>query len=177
MKIALSFSVLLIATMLNAECKVNYLVMYTLATNERNLKRDVGYPYLISFNSQKERKKVVEKLNLEWIDNRTLDCKSLSECRDTLKTVNQMGITNLDLGGYQFHQNSYPFSDSDEYFDLKKSYKNACNKVYKHYLETRDWSWYTIARYHSKTPSFNKKYAQRLERNYNRIIKQKKEKS
>ncbi len=164
------FSVLFLSKSLLAECLVDYSVMYVLAKNERHTSKDIGYPYLISFNNQKDALKAKNTLELNWLDSRTVDCKSLENCQVKLSNINSMQITNLDLGGYQINQSSFSFSDKTEYFNLKKSYENACNIVYAHYLETNEWSWKTIARYHSKTPKLNKPYAMNLEKKYANLI-------
>lgn len=163
-------SFLFLVKPIGAECLVDYSIMYVLAKNERHTSKDIGYPYLISFNNKEDALKAKNTLKLNWLDNRTVDCKSLENCQSNLSSINSMQITNLDLGGYQINQNSFNYSDKTEYFNLKKSYENACNIVYAHYLETDEWSWKTIARYHSKTPKLNKPYAMNLEKKYANLI-------
>lgn len=166
-----SFSIiLLLASSLKAECLVDYSVMYLIANNEMHKERDVGYPYLISFNSPKDAQLAKESIkDLHWLDKRSVDCKSPSECKKNLESINLLGINNLDLGGYQINQKWYNYSDSSEYFNLKKSYENACNILYSHFEETGVWNWQTIARYHSKTPKYNTRYAERLRTLYQKL--------
>jgi len=159
------FSIFL-ATFSNAECLIDYSVLYAVASCERHIKRDVGYPYLISFNNKSDVNKAKKNLTLNWMDNRTVDCKSRDNCKKKLKTLNDLNINNLDLGGYQICQRSFNYKDYDEYFTLKKSYQNACGIIYSHYKETKKWSWQTIARYHSKTPKLNRSYSECLKRKY-----------
>ncbi|MBW6487553.1 hypothetical protein [Sulfurimonas sp.] len=170
-KAAKSFSFsLLLASMLQAECLVDYSVMYLIAKNEMHEKRDIGYPYLISFNNPNDSKKAKEKISdLNWLDGRTVDCKGIDICENTLASINLLDIYNLDLGAYQINQKWYFFKDKNEYFNLEKSYNNACRIVYGHYEETGTWDWKTIARYHSKTPEHNKQYAERLKASYIKI--------
>jgi hypothetical protein len=152
-------------------CAVDYSVMFTIAQNERHPKKDIGYPYLISFNNKDDaiKAKNTLKLQSEWLDARTIDCKSLSGCKSTLAEINNLFIGNLDLGAFQINQKAFNYSDSSEYFNLKKSYKNACAIVYQHYRDTGKWDWGTIARYHSKTPVYNQAYKRRLVSNYEKI--------
>lgn len=158
---------LLLTSSLQAECLVDYSVMYLIANQEMHIKKDIGYPYLISFNESKDSKLAKKKLKeLDWLDARTLDCKNSNECVRTLVSINAIGVKNLDLGAYQINQKWYSYKNLSEYFNLKKSYHNACKIVYSHYKETGVWSWKTIARYHSKTPKHNARYAKGLETLY-----------
>jgi len=162
--------ILILASSLYANCKVDYSVLYAIASNERSLSRDIGYPYLISFNISKEAIKIKKTLpKLVWIDNRTIDCQTEDKCKKLLYKLNKMEIKNLDLGAFQINQNHFTYEDFSNYFNLKKSYQNACNIIYGHYKETGVWDWKTIARYHSKTPKINARYASRLQNKYIKI--------
>ena len=172
-----SFSILALFSALNADCLVDYKIMYALADCENHKNRDIGYPYLISFNNKKDAIRVKKKLKLNWLDSRSVDCRNLSTCKRNLKDINSMKITNLDLGAYQINQDIFSYKDKDNYFVLKQSYKNACDIVYKHYRETKEWTWETIARYHSKTPKYNKIYADNLKKNYLKILKKQRKKN
>lgn len=168
-----SFSfALLLTSILQAECLVDYSVMYLVANQEMHKKRDIGYPYLISFNNPEDAKKTKNKLDLSWIDERTIDCKDLDRCEESLKLINNLEINNLDLGAYQINQKWYSFENKNEYFNLEKSYNNACKIIYGHYKETGVWDWNTIARYHSKTPQYNEKYAENLKTLYIKLKKE-----
>jgi len=164
-----SLIILFASSLLLAECKVDYSVMYSIANCEKHGKREVGYPYLISFNSKKEAKKAKQVLKLNWLDSRSVDCLSLNKCKENLESLEKLGIKNLDLGAYQINKYWFDYKDYDEYFVLVKSYENACTKVYQNYKDTKVWSWETIARYHSKTPKFNKKYASCLQKKYSSL--------
>lgn len=176
-KLAKNLSILAFSTILYADCTVDYSVMYVIAKNERHALKDVGYPYLISFNNQDDANKARKELNLNWLDKRTVDCGELSTCKSNLLNLNLIKITNLDLGAYQINQNFNNFENANEYFVLKKSYEKACDIVYRHYQETKKWDWQTIARYHSKTQKYNHIYAANLEEKYANLtqIKVKKE--
>ena len=69
------FGMLFLTISLNADCLVDYSIMYVLAGNERHKTRNIGYPYLISFNNAGDAKKVRGELKLNWLDKRTVDCK------------------------------------------------------------------------------------------------------
>ncbi|MFA6195347.1 MAG: hypothetical protein WC656_01730 [Sulfurimonas sp.] len=168
-KLAKSFSILALSTSLFADCQVDYAIMYTIAKNERHANRNIGYPYLISFNSEKDANRARQELELNWLDKRTVDCGEAAACKSDLSDINAISITNLDLGAYQINQKSFNFEDADEYFVLKNSYENACGIVYAHYEETKEWTWRTIARYHSKTEKYNRIYAMNLAKNYSKM--------
>lgn len=165
-----SLNALVLSSFLYADCSVDYPIMYVIAKNEKHANRNVGYPYLISFNSEKDASRARQELKLNWLDKRTVDCSDLETCKSNLLEINSMKITNLDLGAYQINQKSFNFEDADEYFVLKNSYENACDIVYSHYLETKKWDWQTIARYHSKTEKFNRIYAVNLEEKYTNLV-------
>lgn len=153
----------------NKECIVDYSVMYVVAQNERHSKRDIGYPYLISFNSQNDVAVAKKSAKLNWLDNRTVDCRSTEQCKEDLRKINSLSIENLDLGAFQINQRWFGYEDKEEYFNLRKSYKNACNILLEHYKQTGEWSWKTIARYHSKTQKHNNMYKDRLVNNFKNI--------
>ncbi len=163
------FYFLFLSTLLYSDCLIDYSVMYVIAKNEKHSQRDVGYPYLISFNNKEDAGRARSELKLNWLDSRTVDCGGLLTCKSNLLSINAMRIKNLDLGAYQINQKSFNFRDADEFFVLKKSYENACSIVYLHYVETKKWNWQTIARYHSKTGSLNQAYAMNLEEKYSRL--------
>lgn len=170
-KLVRIFSILALTTSLYAECRVDYAVMYLLANNERHMKRDIGFPYLISFNNDKDKEKAKKILNLNWLDNRTVDCINLDNCKKNLRSINELNIKNLDLGAFQINQRYFDYENLDDYFILKKSYNKACSIIYTHYQETKKWNWGTIARYHSKTKDYNRNYATQLKKRYISLLK------
>ena len=128
-----SFSLVVLSALLYADCPIDYSVMYVLAGNEKHITKDIGYPYLISFNNTKDAEKARDKLALNWLDGRTVDCTDLTICKSNLKEINSLMVTNLDLGAFQINQDCFNFENTDQYFVLKKSYEKACNIVYSHY--------------------------------------------
>ena len=95
-----------------------------------------------------------------FIDSRTLDCNDSYTCADVLYTMKMYNINNLDCGTYQINTKYWEMANYEDYFDLQKSYKKACEIIEYH---TKDeLSWVNIAKYHSKTKKHNKKYKERL---------------
>ena len=132
---------------LASECEIPYEVMYAIAKTERHLKREVGYPYLISINRKKDIKKAKRVYGMLFIDNRTIDCLLKEGCIKVARDLIKMGIKNIDLGAFQINYKFYRYPLED-YFDLKKSYKRACSILTR--LKNRyGWSWETIGKYHS----------------------------
>lgn len=145
----------------SADCYVDYEVLYLIAQAEKHPKKNVGYPHLISFNNQKDMKKL-RKANLEYIklDNRSIDCLSLENCVNIYNFLKKEGVRNLDLGAFQINPIWHKYEDR-EYFSLKHSINIACN-ILMDLGEQKGWSWGTLASYHSSTPKFNKRYKQKL---------------
>ena len=158
-KALLSLVVLTLSSSLYAECKISHKIMYGIAKVEHHAKRDVGYPYIISFNNPselKDIKKLMTSIGLLVLDNRTIDCKNQQVCIDTTQLLINSNITNLDLGAFQinYESNKAPLYT---YFDLAESYSFACHLVSEH-VAKYGFSWESIANYHSKTKSLNTKY-------------------
>lgn len=161
---------ILLISALSADCKVDYSIMYVIAQSEKHLNRDVGYPFLISFNDSKDAKKIKKTTSFDWLDTRTIDCHNQEQCEIELQIINQEKIANLDLGAYQINHRWFKYNDKSKYFNLKKSYEQACQIVYSHYSKDKEWNWERIARYHSKTSKYNKRYARVLQNNYSKLI-------
>jgi len=146
-----------------ANCSLDYSILYAIQKVERHPLREISYPYLISFNSKSDRKLAKEKLkklNLNWIDSRSLDCKDLVNCEFLLREVEKLGIVNVDLGSFQlnfkFHKMGY-----DEYFSNKKSMERACQIIEK-LIKKHGISADTIARYHSNTKKYKNRYSKKI---------------
>ena len=158
--------VILLGTRLFAdECKVSHKIMYGIASMERHPKRDIGYPYLISFNKKANMSSVKDELadmNLIILDNRTVDCKNEISCLSAVKLLLIKNIKNFDLGAYQianlFH--NYPL---ENYFDLLQSYADACQIIEKN-INRYGNSWKSIAKYHSYRSTDNHKYRMKLQK-------------
>lgn len=141
-----------------ADCKVDYRILYGIAKTESHPKREVGYPYLISFNNKGESKilKKTKGLNFIFLDNRTIDCKNTSSCIAILNFLEKKKITNLDLGAFQINYRWHKL-DKESYFSVKDSLDFACSHLMT-LGEERGWGWEAIASYHSKTPKHNERY-------------------
>ena len=163
--ISLSFSTLFSAS----KCNVDYSIIYLIAMNERSLQRPIGYPYLISLNKKFPREYNKVKHQFNFINNRTIDCKSEKECISTMEKLLQLGIKNMDLGAFQINYLSFKFKDFSNYFNFKKSFARSCEIVYPFIRNKKNITFRDIARYHSSTPKYNKIYADNLEKNYKKL--------
>lgn len=164
-----SLAIVILPVYLYGECKVDYSILYTIAAQERHIDKPIGYPYLISFNSAKSAIKSKRKLKLNWLDKRTIDCSNLQNCKNKLSEINNLGIYNLDLGAFQHNQLVFNYKDKDKYFILKENLSMTNKILCDIYKEHYKWNWNTIAKYHSRTPSVNKQYAEHLKILYVKI--------
>lgn len=151
----------------NQECTLSHKIIYGIAKNERHAKRDVGYPYIISFNNNEDLEMVkddLKQLNLIILDNRSVDCKSKEICAAVTKyLVENYKIVNLDLGAFQhcYIYYKYPY---ENYFDLKKSYQKTC-EIVEDDIKKYGFTWETIARFHNSKEGLNKIYRDKLQEN------------
>lgn len=148
------------------ECKLDYSIMYLIAMNERHPQRNIGYPYLISFNNKKDAK-IARKYFNEFIDSRTMDCKNKDKCVEITKILIEANITNLDLGAFQIsyrHHKHKIFS----YYDLKKSYNIGC-LIAQRNIDLNNIKFSDIAKYNSFKKKRNRAYAKKIQRNYLRL--------
>jgi len=163
MQIILSLVLLFVAGLSAKEftCKVDDRIMYAIAKIERHKATPIGYPYLISINLKKDQKEMRNDASLKkyFLDRRTLDCKSQTECVAVLNKLKSHKITNLDCGAYQINSKYWSLEDKD-YFDIRKSYFKACEIVMSH--NKAKWTWENIAKYHSKTKRYNDRYKKYL---------------
>jgi hypothetical protein len=154
-------------TQLESPCGLSHKIIYAIAENERHKKRDVGYPYLISFNNQDDFKMVksdMEELGMIFLDNRTIDCKSKDICAAVTKyLIVNNNIKNLDLGAFQHCYRFYKYK-FENYFDLEKSYLKTCNIV-TGYVKKYGFNWESIGRYYNKEEPLNKIYREKLQEN------------
>lgn len=153
---------------LKAECNIDYKVLYTIASVEGHPKRNVGYPFLISFNN---------KENLQWflqnynhnnyikLDNRSIDCVNREICVQILDFLIKNKIKNLDLGAFSLNYKFVRFDNNENFFSLSSSYKMAC-KILTLLTKKHGWSMETIAKYHSSTKHHNQRYQKILEKAY-----------
>ena len=169
--ILITLNLIVFSSLANAECKVNYDVIYSIASCERHKEKAVGYPYLISFNESKDAKKARNELTLNWLDRRSVDCINQDECSKQLEDIENLNISNIDIGAFQLNYLFNKFAENKDYFSIKKSYEKACGNVERHYREKKTWDWSTIARYHSKTPVHNRRYAECLIKEYSKLTK------
>ncbi len=151
----------------NSVCVVEKDLLVAYAKNERHSNRYVGYPYMISFNEQKESKILREEKILDgygkWLDSRTFDCKNEATCKAITTALVKNGIKNMDLGHMQICYKWHPLEVS-EYFDIQKSEQRACRYLVS-LTKQYGWSWETIGKYHSFTKDKNEAYYKKIQKN------------
>jgi len=147
------------------ECNIDYGIMRYIAQVERSIYRDIGYPYIISFNN-----KIRIKIPFEYkqLDNRSLDCITKENCIEITNFLLKRDITNLDLGAFQLNYiwNKIPI---EKYFILNDSYVKACKNI-EILIDRYGYSWETIAKYHS----FRKKHINKYLKLISNVYKQNK---
>lgn len=150
----------------SASCNIDYKVLYSIAATERHRARDVGYPFLISFNKRKDLAKLNQEDRRFLLDNRTLDCKNRAYCSYMVGYLTKRGVRNMDLGPFQicymYHKNNLAIHS---FFTIKDSMSYAKNMVQNN-VRRHGCNWYAIARYHSATLAYNVKYSKGLKNVY-----------
>lgn len=141
-------------------CGIDYSLMELIAKAERSSKREVGYPYLISFNKGIVYEKYIQHYKYQRLDSRSIDCMNIDNCVSILNSLISQRVTNIDLGAFQLNYNSHKIPQR-KYFHLESSYEKACS-ILEDLVSRYGYSWETIARYHSSTDEYN--------RNYRRIL-------
>ena len=143
-------------------CPVEYSLMYAIAMNERHPKKEIGYPFIISFNGKLPAtlEKVLIEYGLIKLDDRSFDCKNLRKCIVATTYLIDKGFKNLDLGAYQINYKYHKF-ELLSYFSLKESYKKACSILVDN-IAKYGYSLKAIAGYHSFTKKHNLKYAKKI---------------
>jgi hypothetical protein len=157
LKICLSFLLFIISLIAKEECSLDYSIMHSIQKIERHSKCKVGYPYLISFNSPEDVSLAKKKFNLNWLDDRSVNCEELIKCETILKKLTKAKIDNLDLGAYQINYKFHKMKFNN-YFNNNKSYIKAC-KILEELIQRYGISADTIARYHSSTNKYKNAYA------------------
>ena len=151
------------------ECQIDNKIMLAILLTETTNYKTYKYPYIISLN-RKIDKKILKNTQIKkfFISSRTIDCQNKKTCKTVVKILWDLGIKNLDLGAFQINSkfHKHPI---ENYFDLGKSYKIACNYVSKN-IKKYGYTWYAIAGYHSFTPKENAYYQNALKRNYEKIV-------
>lgn len=148
-------------------CPVPDVLIETIKLTENESK----HPFLIRTNDTKNLKKfqsIVKKYSHDYPyknDNLVIDCKDENNCVNISLDLINSGITNLDLGLFQINYDSFPYS-LYSYFNENLGYKNACKVVLSKIKMTKNWSWETLAAYHSVTPHLNLRYKNKLIENY-----------
>lgn len=168
-------TILLLATTLFSNNNVQYKngcpIPDVLMQSIKLTENETQHPYFIRTNDKENYNKfksIISKYEHNFTfkkDPYIVDCKNEVNCvKMSIELINS-GITNLDLGLFQVNYNSYKYN-LFTYFDDYLSYRNACSVVLSKMKMTKNWSWETLAAYHSLTPSLNKIYKDKLISNY-----------
>ena len=162
LKLLISSIILTSSLFAKNACSLDGSILSLIATIEGHRKKDIGYPYLVSFNNKKDAKKIKSKLGSDiFLDNRTIDCKNRELCtKITNFLIYTENITNLDLGAFQINYTFHKMKTKD-YFSFDESYKKACSFL-EELVKRHGYSWETIARYHSGTPKYNYAYLKKI---------------
>ncbi len=143
------------------KCKVEPIIMYSIASIEGSSMFPVGYPYIISLNNKQDVDKLLNSdLRKYFIDNRTINCKNESTCINITRYLIKRNIKNLDCGAFQINYLYHKVKNFAFYFNLKKSYYFACNIITKN--NQKKWSWKNISDYHSFSNQQNAEYKKKL---------------
>ncbi len=142
------------------ECSIDYSIMYAIQKIERHSKFPIGYPFIISFNSKEDVIFAKKKFDLNWIDNRSINCEELIKCEKILKKLIKIKVDNLDLGSFQINYKYHKMKLRD-YFNNKKSYLKAC-EILQDLIQRYGTSADTIARYHSSTDKYKNIYVDKF---------------
>lgn len=167
--VALLVSLLKSTNLYSDTCLLQHDLMFAVASTEANNNRDIGYPYLISFNDFKNKSKMLKiqktlkGMVYEKIDKRTIDCIEQENCTKILDRLLLNNIQNVDLGAFQICYKWHKLPKKD-YFSLTSSYKKACSLIQEKILKHGN-TWKSIAMYHSSTPKINAKYIKKLQKN------------
>lgn len=148
-------------------CYIDSDIMFLVAATESHKKREIGYPFLISLNMKKDKDKttiIVQRLGLEMLDNRSIDCKSKLQCIQAMKYLEAINVKDVDLGGYQINYKLHK-TKLGVFFDYKKSYLKACRYLTIRTLREDKMDFNAIANYHSTTKKINQIYADKLKIN------------
>jgi len=138
------------------ECNVPYEIMHTIASVERHPAKEIGYPFLISFNSKKDSRVIKQEYDYKWLDSRTIDCGDKKSCSELFSNLKNLKIYNLDSGAFQINYKYHKYKNAI-YFNLKDSYIASC-EILSSLIKRYGYSWDTIAKYHSFTKKHKDKY-------------------
>lgn len=149
-------------------CRVPHILMESIRLTEN----PSANPYWIRTNDQKNLNKfynIVNRFNYKATNDILLiDCMDSQNCQNITGYLVAAGVTNIDLGLFQINYSSYPY-ELDGYFNKSKAYTKACTIVEEKIINAKRWDWNVLAHYHSKTPSFNEIYKNKLIKNYMRL--------
>lgn len=165
-----------ILLLLNIVFANNCLVPDILLKTIKITENETLYPYYIRTNQSSTIEtfyKIAKKYKYKKTeDNMLIDCINIDNCIKITNELLNNKITNLDLGLFQINYESYKYP-LYSYFNEDKSYINTCQIIKeKIKMNKGKWSWEVLASYHSMTPHLNKKYKEKLIKNYIKLLTQ-----
>lgn len=155
---------------LNANCIVPNILLKTVQITEN----ETSNPYLIRTNEDVNTfYNIVNRFTYKkQEDKNVIDCLNKENCTYITNSLIENNITNIDLGLHQINYKSYKYP-AYTYFDKVQSSINACSIIEdKIKMNKNKWSWEVLASYHSITPHLNRKYKEKLIKNYIKLISQ-----
>ncbi|MBL3518857.1 hypothetical protein H0A43_00015 [Arcobacter lanthieri] len=169
-KISFSFLLFFGVELFADICIVPNILLETIKITENERR----YPFYIRTNEKIEQFYNIANrfIYKKTKDKYVIDCLNKDNCSELTKTLIKNNITNLDLGLFQINYNSFKYP-LHSYFDIKKSYINACEIVEeKIKINKGRWNWEVLASYHSTTPKYNNIYKKKLINNYIKLLTQ-----
>lgn len=174
MKSKMIFLVGISTSIFATEYKHNCPVPHSLIETVRQTENESANPFLIRTNESKSLNKFYEIANnfqaKKTKDPMVINCLSEQNCTTITRHLISNGLTNIDLGLFQINYDSFPF-DTRVYFNERYSYRAACSVILEKIKMKKNWSWETLASYHSVTPHLNKIYKEKLINNYMKITR------
>ena len=155
--------------MFAAKCIVPNIILETIKITEN----ETLYPFWIRTNDIKKLNQFNEIIkNFQYKtteDNMLIDCVNFDNCTKLTSALIKENITNLDLGLFQINYKSFKYQ-IHSYFDEELANFTACKVIEEKIKITKNWSWETLATYHSLTPKLNKIYKEKLIKNYIKLL-------
>lgn len=155
------------------KCIIPETVMSAILLTEREVRREIGYPFIIRINKEKDLEQsdsLAKELKLTKVSKHVIDCLDYKRCFSMTKKLIDNDIKNIDIGPYQINYFYHPdkIENIPQYFNLETAYYKAC-KFQEKLVKKYGWSWETVARYHSGTKELNEKYQKTLKYHYIRL--------
>jgi hypothetical protein len=151
------------------QCIVPGILLETIKITEN----ETLYPFYIRTNDNEKLNKFNEIIKYfnhkKTEDTMVVDCINSDNCTKLATALIKENIINLDLGLFQINYKSFKYQ-IHSYFDEELANLTACKVIEEKIRITKNWSWETLATYHSLTPKLNKIYKEKLIKNYIKLL-------